>query len=268
MLQSARMGDMEKPLPLTPNQIKGTPIVTISLVENTDLEDLQPPKVAGAPQPTKPIKSSRQRRIRQFILSFTRRINRIVGPKQTNKPNGSTVLWNVFGFIALLGLGSVAVIYPRRPMLITIGIVAFLVSCLLAALVASDLRSRSILPLLDLFKTSTNNHSTDPSRLPEKLGQHHPDNLSDYTFLRAALCFPLVSKLEQDRFATQPRYCSKGIPLSTASTCAKTISRMKPNSQPSHSSKTRSGLLKPHCDPSPKNASLAGFKRTLSPVML
>ncbi|KAI4251489.1 MAG: hypothetical protein LQ352_004817, partial [Teloschistes flavicans] len=44
MLQSARMGDMEKPLPLTPNQIKGTPIVTISLVENTDLEDLQPPK--------------------------------------------------------------------------------------------------------------------------------------------------------------------------------------------------------------------------------
>ncbi|KAL8659517.1 MAG: hypothetical protein Q9202_007086 [Teloschistes flavicans] len=108
MLQSARMVGMEKPLPLTPSQIKGTPTVTISVVENTDLEDLQPPKVAGASQPTKPIKSSRQRRIRQFIFSFTRRINRIVGPKQTNKPNGSTVLWNVFGFIALLGLGSVA----------------------------------------------------------------------------------------------------------------------------------------------------------------
>ncbi|KAL8718704.1 MAG: hypothetical protein Q9181_008165, partial [Wetmoreana brouardii] len=143
MSQITRIDNMEKALPMTPNQVKGAPIVTASFVNSTDLEDLLTPNITKALQPTRP---GPTRRIRQSILSFTRRISRIVGPGQTNKPNGSTVIWSVLGFVALLGFGSVAVAYPLRPIFITIGIVAFIVSSSLAALIASDLRSRTLTP--------------------------------------------------------------------------------------------------------------------------
>ena len=131
------VSSMEKPLPKTPDLATGPAIVTVSLVDSTDPEDHPPtPDINEAP----PLSS----RTRQSSLSFLRRVSQIVGPEQENKPNGSTVIWSVLGFVALLAFGCVAVAYPLRPILITIGIIAFFMLCSLVVLTASDLKSSSM----------------------------------------------------------------------------------------------------------------------------
>ena len=74
-----------------------------------------------------------------------RRISQIVGPKQANKPNGSIVMSSVLCFIGLLAFGCVAVAYPLRPILITIGIVAFNILSSLVSLTVLSLKSKSML---------------------------------------------------------------------------------------------------------------------------
>lgn len=192
---------MEKALPILPYEPKGPPIVTVARVDSSDLED--------PPTPDTPVYHSKNRtpKTRRPLFSFPRRISQIVGPEQTNKPNGSTVLWSVLGFIVLLAFGCVAVAYPLRPILITIGIVSFFVLSSLLALIVSDLRSRSITPPpCSSPRYSTDMISVDSSCLSKKSGQHHPDNMYRHTFLPAALCLPLVPQLEQDCLKIQSRY--------------------------------------------------------------
>ncbi|KAL9583895.1 MAG: hypothetical protein Q9212_002442 [Teloschistes hypoglaucus] len=176
---------MEKPLPMTPDVVKGTRAVTKPVAKSGsgDLEAFLLTKRLRARQTNR---SSRYRRIKSSVLSCTQRIYMIVGPEQSNRPNGSTVIWSVVGFIAFLGFGCVAVALPRRPMLITFGVAAFLVSSSLAALVASDLRSRGILSLLDLLEAYTDHPSTGSSCLPEKYGKYHSDYDPNDTFLHNA----------------------------------------------------------------------------------
>lgn len=125
---------MDKALPMIPDQANGPGVVTISFVDLTDLED--PPGLTEASRPS---------RTRQSLFSSIRRISQIVGPEQTNKPNGSIVMSSVLCFIGLLAFGCVAVAYPLRPILITIGIVAFIILSSLVVLTVLDLKSNSML---------------------------------------------------------------------------------------------------------------------------
>ncbi|KAL9605738.1 MAG: hypothetical protein Q9179_001085 [Wetmoreana sp. 5 TL-2023] len=87
MSQITRIDSTEKALPMTPNQVIVAPIVTASFTDSTDLENLPTPNVTEAPQSARP---SQTKQTRQSILSFPQRISQIVGPEQSNKPNGST----------------------------------------------------------------------------------------------------------------------------------------------------------------------------------
>lgn len=147
MLQSAHIDSMEKPLPMKPNQVKGIRAPGVAV-----LASKPPLNISRAPPITR---LSLQRRIKTSFLSFAQSIYQIVGPTQSNKPNGSTVIWSLLGFIAFLGLGCLAVALPRGPMLITLGVFAFLVSSSLAALLAAELRSRSMLALLNSLEAPT-----------------------------------------------------------------------------------------------------------------
>ncbi|KAL2052005.1 hypothetical protein ABVK25_007697 [Lepraria finkii] len=127
------MDCMDKALPMIPDQANGTGVVTISFIDLTDLED--PPGLTEA---------SRSSRTRQSLFSSIRRISQIVGPEQANKPNGSIVMSSVLCFIGLLAFGCVAVAYPLRPILITIGIVAFIILSSLVVLTVLDLKSNKL----------------------------------------------------------------------------------------------------------------------------
>ena len=116
------------------------PQVTVSLVEPTDLEKRLP----AAPS----LRPHRPTRIQRYYLRFKKNIGHIVGPEEVTKPNGSTVLWNVLGLIMILAFGCIAVAFPLRPLLITSGILAFIIFFSVFVLTAIDLRSSSMLELL------------------------------------------------------------------------------------------------------------------------
>ena len=104
---------------------------TISWVDSLDLEDyIDTPKRDGRSVP-----------LRRLRLPFSQFLANVVGPEKSNKPNGSTVLWNLLGFIVLIAFGCLAVLCPSKAALILCGVTAALVSVSLAVITALDLCS-------------------------------------------------------------------------------------------------------------------------------
>ena len=114
----------------------GNEHVIFSMSNSTYLEDPSPSDAMTNPLPT--FLTRMHERLR-------RRLGHIVGPETVNRPKGSTVMWSVLGFLLLLTFECLAVAYPRRPMLITSGIVAFTTFTSLVVLTILDLRPNGIL---------------------------------------------------------------------------------------------------------------------------
>lgn len=104
---------------------------TVSWVDSFDLEDYTDMSK----------RDNRSVQLGRRCFPFSRFLANIVGPEKANKPNGSTVLWNLLGFIVLIAFGCLAVLCPSRPTLILCGITAALVSISLAVITALDLCS-------------------------------------------------------------------------------------------------------------------------------
>ena len=114
-----------------PAQTDNSHTTTISWVDSFDLEDYtDTPKRHGRLVP-----------VQRLRFPFLRFLANIVGPEKANKPNGSTVLWNLLGFTVLIAFGCVAVLCPSKSTLILCGITAALVFLSLAVITTLDLCS-------------------------------------------------------------------------------------------------------------------------------
>ena len=104
---------------------------TVSWVDSFDLEDY----TDTSRRDNRPLPLGRR------CFAFSRFLANTVGPEKANKPNGSTVLWNLLGFIVLIAFGCLAVLCPSKATLILCGITAALVFISLAVITALDLCS-------------------------------------------------------------------------------------------------------------------------------
>ena len=85
---------------------------------------------------------------------LARRISQIIGPDKVTKSRCFTILGSVLGFIVFLVFECIAVAYPRRPLLITSGILAFIIFVTLGFLILLDVRASSMLYPAECFSMS------------------------------------------------------------------------------------------------------------------